>query len=421
MACILLVEDSAVQQAVLGRLLSEIPADVLYAASGADARRFLATQAVDIAVVDLVLPDVDGVELLREIQRDWPQVGVIAVTSRGDELTVIEALRAGASYYVPKGEAATLLVPTASSLLARVACEQRYAQLIQCAERVCLEFRLDNDPALIDPLVDLVQQLMANLGAIETNERMRFGVAIEQALLNALLRGNLEIPGPSALAAGAKPVSLAERLQQKPYSDRRIEVFVELTRTNALIQIKDDGPGFDVAVFEYADLWRRVSGPEGRGLVLMKAFADEVRFHPRVNQVTLIKRLRGEILPTTLRVPQAVEKPEECILAELQPLDEGPLFRVRQPRVVIGRDRSCDLVLPYPDVSAHHCQLFVFGGWWYVKDLHTKNGIRVNGVPVARKRLIPGDVLHISRHRYQIHYDPAALGAVGISPPVEPF
>ncbi|GIW94902.1 MAG: hypothetical protein KatS3mg110_2943 [Pirellulaceae bacterium] len=422
MACVLLVEDSAVQQALLGRLLSDLPADVLYATTAAEARRFLANEAVDMAVVDLVLPDADGLDLLREIHETWPQVGIIAVTAQGDEQTVVEALRAGAAYYVPKAEVSTLLLPTACSLMARVACEQNYGRLIQCAERVCLEFRLDNDPALIEPLVDLLQQLIANLGRIDANERVRFGVAVEQALLNALLRGNLEIPGPAAVAAGAKPVGLAERLQQKPYSDRRIDVFAELTRSHASVQIKDEGPGFDVAAFEYGDLWRRVSGPEGRGLVLMKAFADEVRFHPRGNQVTLIKRLQAQAqpeIPHTLQAP--VSAAQEAILAELQPLDQGPVFRVRQPRVVIGRDRSCDLVLPFPDVSAHHCQMFIFGGWWYVKDLHTKNGIRVNGVPVARKRLIPGDVLHISRHRYQIHYDPAALGAVGITPPPEPF
>jgi len=427
MACVLLVEDSAVQQAALGRLLSELSADVFYAGSAAEGRQWLDKQPFDLVVVDLVLPDEDGLTFIRDLAEHKPRLPIIAITAHGDEQTVLDVLRAGATYYVPKSEAARLLPATASDVLARVATEQSYARLIGCAERVCLEFRLDNDPALIEPLVDLVQQLLANLGDLEENERLRFGVAMEQALQNALYRGNLEIPGPAAVAAGAKPVSLAQRLQEKPYCDRRIDVFADITRDQIMFHVRDEGPGFDVTAVEHGELWRSVAGTSGRGLVLMRAFCDEIRFHPRGNQVTLVKRLRAQASPaTTHDTPVGTPRPADIApatgtLAELQPLDEGPIFYIRRPRVVVGRHRSCDLVLPFPDVSAHHCQLFVFGGWWYVKDLHTKNGIRVNGVPVTRKRLIPGDVLHIARHRYQVHYDPAALGAVGITPPAEPF
>lgn len=425
MANVLLVEDSAVQRAALGRLLSELPADVVYASSAAEGRQWLEKTAIDLVVADLLLPDAEGVQFVQEIRERYPNIPVIAITAHGDEQTVVDVLRAGACYYVPKAEAQTLLPLTASDVLARRVAEQSYAQLIRCADRVCLEFRLDNDPALIEPLVDLLQQMIANIGALDECERVRFGVAMEQALLNALYRGNLEIPGPAAVAAGSTPIPISQRLRERPYCDRRIDVFAEITRQQALFHVRDEGPGFDVATAEYRDLWRQVGGPAGRGLVLMKAFADEVRFHPRGNQVTLVKRLRSVSQPPAPSLgtsgPASQEATGAGPLAELRPLDEGPLFYLRKPRVVLGRDRSCDLVLPFPDVSGHHCQLFVFGGWWYVKDLHTKNGIRVNGVPVTRKRLIPGDVLHVARHRFEVHYDPAALGAVGITPPAEPF
>jgi predicted component of type VI protein secretion system len=69
-------------------------------------------------------------------------------------------------------------------------------------------------------------------------------------------------------------------------------------------------------------------------------------------------------------------------------------------------------------VSAHHCQLTLNGGYWYVKDLQSRNGTKVNGVRVTEKRLDPGDTLSVAKHNYEIVYSPIDLGAVG-PPPTE--
>ena len=50
------------------------------------------------------------------------------------------------------------------------------------------------------------------------------------------------------------------------------------------------------------------------------------------------------------------------------------------------------------------------------RDLGSRNGIKVNNVRVQDKRLDPGDVLHVAKHRYQVQYSPADLGAVGPPP-----
>ena len=48
--------------------------------------------------------------------------------------------------------------------------------------------------------------------------------------------------------------------------------------------------------------------------------------------------------------------------------------------LLIGRRESCDIVLRFKNVSAHHCQLTVRGGYWYIKDLKSLNGVKVNDV-----------------------------------------
>ena len=63
-----------------------------------------------------------------------------------------------------------------------------------------------------------------------------------------------------------------------------------------------------------------------------------------------------------------------------------------------------------------HCQLTVAGGYWYVSDQNSRNGIKVNGARVDKKRVDPGDVLSIAKHKYELQYSPAELGAVGPPP-----
>jgi adenylate cyclase len=61
--------------------------------------------------------------------------------------------------------------------------------------------------------------------------------------------------------------------------------------------------------------------------------------------------------------------------------------------------------------------LTVTGGYWYVRDLQSRNGVKVNGSRVTEKRVDPGDILSIAKHKYEVKYSPVDLGAVGPPPP----
>ena len=102
---------------------------------------------------------------------------------------------------------------------------------------------------------------------------------------------------------------------------------------------------------------------------------------------------------------------------ELVPVGGGDPIPLLKKSLLVGRRESCDIVLRFSNVSAHHCQLTVVGGYWYVRDLNSRNGVKVNGFRVSEKRLDPGDVLSVARHRYEVRYSPMDLGAVGPPPP----
>jgi pSer/pThr/pTyr-binding forkhead associated (FHA) protein len=106
---------------------------------------------------------------------------------------------------------------------------------------------------------------------------------------------------------------------------------------------------------------------------------------------------------------------------ELIPIGGGDSIPLLKPQLLVGRRESCDIVLRFANVSAHHAQLIVDNGYLYVKDMHSSNGVKVNDVRLDKgqqRRLSPGDTLAVAKHRYRVEYDPAELGAVG-PPPAE--
>lgn len=101
---------------------------------------------------------------------------------------------------------------------------------------------------------------------------------------------------------------------------------------------------------------------------------------------------------------------------ELIPKGGGDPIPLLKKNLLIGRRESCDVVLRFGNISAHHCEMTLESGYWFVKDLNSRNGTRVNGYRVAKRRLDPHDVLSVAKFEYEINYVPADLGAVGPPP-----
>jgi pSer/pThr/pTyr-binding forkhead associated (FHA) protein len=101
----------------------------------------------------------------------------------------------------------------------------------------------------------------------------------------------------------------------------------------------------------------------------------------------------------------------------LIPTGGGEEIPLRKDRITIGRRENCDIVLRFPNVSGQHCRLTLEQGYWFVKDLDSRNGTKVNGYRVThRKRLDPGVLISVAKHQFEIRYDPEEQGAVGPPP-----
>jgi adenylate cyclase len=94
------------------------------------------------------------------------------------------------------------------------------------------------------------------------------------------------------------------------------------------------------------------------------------------------------------------------INGELVPVGGGDPIPLIREELVIGRRESCDIPLRFQDISGIHCQLYFRKGYWYVRDLNSTNGVKVNGTRVQEKVLHPRDELSVGRRRkYLIQYE----------------
>jgi DNA-binding NtrC family response regulator len=99
---ILVVDDDAATRRALVDTLERAGYRVRGAASTAEARRITETEEPALAVVDLVLPDGDGISLISELRGAWPAMPAIVVTSYVEPRSIVEAMRRGAVDYLPK-------------------------------------------------------------------------------------------------------------------------------------------------------------------------------------------------------------------------------------------------------------------------------------------------------------------------------
>jgi DNA-binding NtrC family response regulator len=99
---VLVIDDEPVLQDVLGSLLKGDGFEYLQATTAADGERVLREEEVDVVLLDLMLPDRSGLELLPDIKEFDPHLPVVVITAYSSVESAIEAMRRGAFHYVPK-------------------------------------------------------------------------------------------------------------------------------------------------------------------------------------------------------------------------------------------------------------------------------------------------------------------------------
>ena len=291
MTTVLVVDDSAVDRLLVRGLLGKEDYEVRFAGDGIEAMAAIEQGEPDLVVTDLMMPRMDGLELVAAIRSRYPRVPVILMTSKGSEEVAVHALQQGASSYVPKGAMSQKLLETAKRVLSVSHRERIQARLLSTMTECRYCFVLSNDCTMISPLVLFLQDNATGIGLCDEADQTRVGVALEEALTNALYHGNLgigsELRGEDDDAYYAQ---VAQRLQESPYRERHIHVEVKLSANEGVFVVRDEGSGFDLSTLPDPNDPAALERASGRGVLLMRAFMDDVLFNDVGNAVTLIKR-----------------------------------------------------------------------------------------------------------------------------------
>ena len=99
---ILVVDDDEMVRVTLKVLVSSLGYKVLVASDGPEALQILETSPVDLVISDVVMPEMDGLELLEHVKRDHPGVDVIIATGFSNRASYADVIKAGAMDFIKK-------------------------------------------------------------------------------------------------------------------------------------------------------------------------------------------------------------------------------------------------------------------------------------------------------------------------------
>ena len=136
---------------------------VAEAATGLEALEFLRNITVDLVLMDISMPDLNGLEATKHIRRSYPDLPVLVLTMHQDERYFFQILKAGANGYIVKGAAPGDLVSAVRAVAAGQA--YLYPSLASCLAR-------EPEPSLSPREVEVLQLTAQGLTAREVSHKL---------------------------------------------------------------------------------------------------------------------------------------------------------------------------------------------------------------------------------------------------------
>jgi DNA-binding response OmpR family regulator len=178
---ILLVEDDERISEPLLRVLGTEGFDVIHTSTGSEGLDAVISKNPDLVLLDLTLPDIDGLDVCRKVREERPELPIIMLTARAEEMDIIVGLGAGADDYVPKPfRLAELVARIRARLRIAQVAHQMPRELSGGPLRVNTESRRaylhDTELELTSKEFDLLALLMSKPDATFTREQIMASV-----------------------------------------------------------------------------------------------------------------------------------------------------------------------------------------------------------------------------------------------------
>ena len=128
---------------------------------------------------------------------------------------------------------------------------------------------------------------------VEIPSKLEAARAVEEEILNGVAAaGYDDSDGFAVRLALEEAVNNAIKHGNRGNAAKRVRIGYEVTADRICFQVSDEGAGFDPLGVSDPTADENLENPSGRGIMLMKAYMDEVQYNPRGNEVRLVKLKR---------------------------------------------------------------------------------------------------------------------------------
>ncbi len=180
---ILVVDDEANLRQSLARILHQMGGEVTTAADGAEALQRLEAAPYDLVYLDIRLPGMDGLQVLRQIHDRYPQLAVVLLTAHASISSAVEAVRLGATDYLIKPITPEALIARTRTILADQAIQRRRREIQEQIDALQVELKtLDQSLAPLPALATPADDRFLKRGALILDLHTRRATYVDRVL-----------------------------------------------------------------------------------------------------------------------------------------------------------------------------------------------------------------------------------------------
>ena len=287
---LLIADDTAEVLNFLQDFFVKAGHSVFCARDGEEALKILQNEEIDGIFCALTMPKLGGLELLKEVQSANSRRPIVILCPPNDSENALNALQLGACDYLLKAINPLELQRTLDRV---VSLQEGFHFSAYAMDHLLQETRtleIGNDFTGLNRIIAFMTQDLPSYGILNQEQLFRMNMLLKEAIENAIFHGNLELR--SEMRRENPELFYKTAVQKRdidPYKDRKLILQYDISRNSAKYVVRDEGKGFvhaDLLDPADPDNLLRI---EGRGLIMIMNFMDEVFWNDRGNEVTMVR------------------------------------------------------------------------------------------------------------------------------------